>query len=139
MSDKSHDFGNLVCIYAQLLPRIREAAKRRGYAIAIHGSMYRDLDLLAVPWIDGADSAEELIEDINTAVGGFVFGDLTKRGGISQPTMQPHGRRSWNICWGGKAFIDISVMPLRASCPKCLAAIPDDGVQKVHRRPRAEG
>lgn len=39
MSDKNHDFGSLVCIYAQLLPRIRKAAKRLGYAIAIHGTI----------------------------------------------------------------------------------------------------
>lgn len=28
-----------------------------------------------------------------------------------EPTIQPHGRLSWNICWGGNPFIDLSVMP----------------------------
>lgn len=113
MSDKNHDFGSLVCIYAQLLPRIREAAKRMGYAIAIHGSMNRDLDLLAVPWTNEAADPALLLEEVRSAVGGYVISDkVTEAGYVSEePTKQPHGRMSWNICWGGRPFIDLSVMP----------------------------
>lgn len=112
MSDKNHDFGSLVCIYAQLLPRIREAAKNLGYAVAIHGSMKRDLDLLAVPWERCASPPEELVEAIRQAVGGYVIGETLAKGEVSEePTKQPHGRLSWNICWGGKPFIDLSIMP----------------------------
>lgn len=113
MSDKDHDFGSLVCIYSQILPRIRGAAKDLGYAIGIHGTLTRDLDLLAVPWTDDAAEPMALVKMIAKTVGGFVIGDRTnERGYISDhPTEQPHGRMSWNICWGGKAFIDLSVMP----------------------------
>lgn len=112
MSEKNHDFGSLVCIYAQLLPRIREAAKGLGYAIAIHGSMKRDLDLVAVPWTMHCGEPEELVEAVRKAVGGYVLGDVDKKGTVTgKPTKQPHGRLSWNICWGGKPFIDLSVMP----------------------------
>jgi hypothetical protein len=121
MSEKNHDFGNLVCIYAQLLPMIREAAKKLGYAIAIHGSMRRDFDLLAVPWIEDASPAEELVQEVANAVGGFVLGDVTKRGSITaEPTRQPHGRLSWNICWGGKPFIDLSVTPRSKECQSTI-------------------
>lgn len=114
LSDKDHDFGSLVCIYAQILPRIREAAKGMGYAIAIHGTMSRDLDLLAVPWIEEAAEPMALVSAIADAVGGYVIGDrVSERGYVSDhPTEQPHGRMSWNICWGGKVFIDLSVMPI---------------------------
>jgi hypothetical protein len=113
MSDKDHDYGSLVCIYSQILPRIREAAKGLGYAVAIHGTMTRDFDLLAVPWIDGAAEPADLVKAIAKTVGGYVIGDrVDEHGHISDhPTEQPHGRLSWNICWGGKAFIDLSVMP----------------------------
>lgn len=111
MSDKTHDFRSLVCIYAQLLPQIRESAKCLGYAIAIHGTMSRDLDLIAVPWIEDAVPVGELVAAIAEAVSGFVIGDIANCGTIDQPTIQPHGRRSWNICWGGSPFIDLSVMP----------------------------
>jgi hypothetical protein len=119
MSDKNHDFGSLVCIYAQLLPRIREAGKRLGYAIAIHGTMTRDFDLLAVPWTDDAAEPTELVEEVRAAVDGYVIGDLKNRGKIdAEPTRQPHGRLSWNIVWGGKPFIDLSVMPKLAANAK---------------------
>lgn len=115
MSDKNHNFGSLVCIYAQLLPRVREAAKNLGYAIAIHGSMQRDLDLLAIPWIEDAAEAEALVAEVAKAVDGFVIGNEDRnfdRGVVDcNPTKQPHGRKSWNICWGGRPFIDLSVMP----------------------------
>lgn len=112
MSDKAHDFGSLVCIYAQMLPKIREAAKGLGYAIAIHGTMTRDFDLLAVPWVEEAASAEELVAMIRDTVSGFVIGDVNMHGEVeARPTCQPHGRRSWNICWGGRPLIDLSVMP----------------------------
>lgn len=114
MSDKAHDFGSLVCIYSQIIPKIRADAKRLGYAIAIHGTMTRDLDLLAVPWIEGAVEPVELVRMIAVCVGGYIVGNkVDERGYMAdEPTKQPHGRLSWNICWGGKAFIDLSVMPI---------------------------
>lgn len=75
--------------------------------------MTRDLDLLAVPWIDAAAEPITLVRTIRDTVGGYIIGDrVDDRGYISEePTKQPHGRMSWNICWGGKVFIDLSVMP----------------------------
>ncbi len=117
MSDKEHNFGSLVSIYSQLLPKIRRAGKNMGYAIAVHGSMQRDLDLIAVPWVEDAQPVEELVAMIAKAVSGFVIGDVSSAGKLELPTQQPHGRRSWNICWGGNAFIDLSVMPLSPTSP----------------------
>jgi hypothetical protein len=111
VSDKDHNFGSLVCIYSQILPRIREAGKAMGYAIAVHGSMQRDFDLLAVPWVEDARPALELVDFIAKEVHGYVIGDVHARGELKDPTIQPHGRLSWNICWGGNAFIDLSVIP----------------------------
>jgi hypothetical protein len=34
--------------------RMREEARRLGYTLAVHGSMKRDIDLVAVPWIQKA-------------------------------------------------------------------------------------
>lgn len=113
MSDKDHDFGSLISIYSQILPEIRATAKKLGYAVGLHGSMRNDLDLIAVPWIAEAAPAEELVASIAEAVRGYVIGDVAVRGSLEEPTIGPHGRRSWNICWGGRAFADLSVMPLR--------------------------
>lgn len=89
-----------------------------GYAIAIHGSMARDLDLLAVPWTECAVPAAELVAEIAKAVDGFVIGDVNNRGELSDPYEMPHGRMTWNICWGGNPFIDLSVMPREKSAGK---------------------
>lgn len=115
MSDKDHDFGSLVCIYSQILPRIRKVAKGLGYAVAIHGTMQRDFDLVAVPWTEDALPPSVLVEEVAAIVGGYVFGDGVDRAGYisKRPFKKPHGRLAWNICWGGKAFIDFSVMPPR--------------------------
>lgn len=127
MSDKDHDFGSLVCIYSQLLPEIRVAAKSLGYAIAVHGSMRRDLDLLAVPWVEEAKDPQELVQFIADAVQGFIIGAVTDTGEMRGPTPKPHGRLAWSICWGGKAFIDLSVFPpsLPKSSDQDLPAGPD--------------
>ena len=133
MSNKDHDLDSLVCIYAQLLPKIRGAAKGLGYAIAIHGSMRSDFDLLAVPWVPEARPAQDLVKAVAEAVHGFVIGDVDSRGSLEEPTNQPHGRKSWNICWGGKPMIDLSVMPRQA--PATPAGRPTASTTKASSRP----
>lgn len=101
-----------VCIYAQVAPRIRERAYALGYAIALHGSMRRDLDLVAIPWIEEAADPAELVKAITEEVEGFVPRASLEGGwSVPEPTKKPHGRMVWNICWGGAPFIDLSVMP----------------------------
>jgi hypothetical protein len=39
-------------------------ARRHGYALAVHGSLARDIDLVAIPWIVEADEPEILAEAI---------------------------------------------------------------------------
>jgi hypothetical protein len=43
---------------------IRKIARELGYAIAVHGSQERDLDLIAVPWVTTAVSHLDLIDAI---------------------------------------------------------------------------
>lgn len=105
----SRDF---ICIYAQILPRLRTVAREHGYALGLHGSMRRDLDLIAAPWTDDAKSAKELVDALAVSCGGFVVGaDLGGKWTAERGTAQPHGRESWNICFGGNPFLDVSVMP----------------------------
>jgi hypothetical protein len=116
MSNKDHNFASLVSIYSQMLPTIRAKAKELGYAIALHGTMARDLDLLAVPWIEDAAEPMELVNALADEICGYVIGDSKAHiDHQKHPTKQPHGRMSWNIAWGGNAFIDLSVMPKEKS------------------------
>lgn len=96
-----------------VLPAVRDAAQKCGYAIGLHGSMTRDLDLIAVPWVDEVTTDAVLVETIRAAVSGWIVNDetadpneFTKR----NPQPKPRGRKAWSIQLGGGAYIDLSVM-----------------------------
>lgn len=107
----------LGAIYDHALIKARAAAFANGYAIAVHGSEMRDLDLIAVPWTDEATSAETLVAEIVRLTGGRI--------GQEPDTARPHGRRSWSIHLNNEhtlgnfkpvlPYIDLSVMPRAAS------------------------
>lgn len=94
--------------YATLLPLLAEVAREHGYSIAVHGSMLRDFDLVAVPWACEAQPAEMLAEAIRDAMGGF-WKSNDRNGSRVQ---KPHGRRCWSIHLAGSGcYVDLSVMP----------------------------
>lgn len=108
--------------FAWMIPHLTEVARANGYALGLHGSMNRDLDLIAVPWTEDAKSAEELVEEMRKAVDGWLIKDGTKGGRwdgekfvdatVKNPETKPHGRRAWSIHFCGHFFyIDLSVMP----------------------------
>jgi hypothetical protein len=49
--------------YAVCLPGLQEIARNLGYNLVVHGSMNRDLDLIAIPWIDEPKEHLELLEE----------------------------------------------------------------------------
>lgn len=92
-----------------LLPMIRTAAKAMGYAIGLHGSVVRDIDLVAVPWREDCYEPQELAEVIcwicKAETGWGFFSSADKN-----PTTKPLGRLAWSIhMWG--TYIDLSVTP----------------------------
>jgi hypothetical protein len=103
-------------MHAVLYPFLAMRAIDVGYAVALHGSVGHDLDLIAVPWTDAAVSAEELVEHLCRTMDDQVFiydGSAVghQRNGVWGE--KPHGRRVWSLhlkSWSG-SFIDVSVMP----------------------------
>jgi hypothetical protein len=119
--------------YLSLLDDIRKAARELGYAIAIHGSLSRDFDLIAAPWTFQARPALELVEAVRAAVNGHILPDGTPGGRwdaqqgkyvsatVKNPEHKPHGRLAWCIQLGAGAYLDLSIMPrgeeaLQADC-----------------------
>lgn len=99
--------------YAALYPGLLETAQHHGYTLAIHGSMVRDFDLVAVPWTEGATSADKLIYDIALvhASDSGTWRDAAERA-VASKSEKPHGRRAYTILLGGGGpRLDISVMP----------------------------
>lgn len=106
-------------IYVKLIPVIRDAAWLQGYLATPHGTLKRDLDIIAVPWIECAATPHELAVAIAEAVG------CPQQIGNAS-SLKPHGRLAWSIIlWkcertteeiraGYVPWIDLSVMqPIR--------------------------
>ncbi|HWT40978.1 MAG TPA: hypothetical protein VN081_06995 [Dongiaceae bacterium] len=95
---------NYAPMYCALYPQLAGVARRHGYALAIHGSLGRDMDLICIPWIEQPSEPAAVVSEITTtfsirAVGG-------------PPSIKPHGREAWSISIGfGECFIDLSFMP----------------------------
>jgi hypothetical protein len=97
--------------YVGLYPLLRDEAAMHGYALAVHGSMARDFDLIAVPWVENPSSAEVLVQSLCGTIGGKVR-TYNNEGGkiVEQPTVKPHSRLAWTIHFGGGPYIDLSVI-----------------------------
>jgi len=100
--------------YNLALIKIREAAKNCGYAIGVHGSLRRDLDLIAVPWVENHKDRDVLAAEIHKAACGLKMAKY-------QWEEKPNGRVAtmFPICWidfeafgevkDGMGHIDLSV------------------------------
>lgn len=94
-----------------LIAPLREVARRHGYALAVHGSLSYDIDLLAVPWHAMATSPESLADAIQAAV--KAISGTSKMEG---PEKKPLGRLAWSFHMGGGPYVDLSVMPGVKEC-----------------------
>jgi hypothetical protein len=91
-----------------LLPPVREAARFRGYAIAVHGSLKRDIDLVAIAWTEQARPVAELVDGVRGAIVGVLGNCLIMGDG----TAKPHRRVAFTLIHPGFAGeIDLSVVP----------------------------
>jgi len=63
---KSKD--ELEAFFKAALPSIRQAAKDCGYAIGVHGSLRRDFDLIAVPWVENHANKDDLARAVHKAI-----------------------------------------------------------------------
>ncbi len=106
--------------YKLLIGPLRARARELGYALAVHGSVAWDIDIVAVPWAPEAVPARELAEALRDRAaelnGGMAY--LAVRDPEDEqwqlegsPGMKPHGRLCWSYHLGGGPYIDLSVMP----------------------------
>lgn len=102
--------------YVALYPSLLQVAKRHGYALAVHGSLHRDFDLIAVPWVEEASDPLTLIRAMKKATRTVTHHEendhLTKD---CAPNKKPHGRVAYSLHvtnYGMYAgYLDISVTP----------------------------
>jgi len=93
---------------AEAMPHLTLAARGCGYALAVHGSRSRDIDIIAVPWTETADTADLLVDRLCGALAGLLGRALK----MKDWTDKAHGRRATTILLPGMCpEIDLSVMP----------------------------
>lgn len=95
-----------------ILEPMRRVAKTEGYALTVHGSLNRDIDLVAVPWREHNVSTEivQFAKKLANAVAG-VTGNCLLHGGL---TDKPHGRKAQLLmvyCGEAHTTLDLSIMP----------------------------
>lgn len=94
-----------------ILPLMRRSAKDAGYALTVHGSLNRDIDLVAVPWREhNVWTMDALVESLAGAARG-VTGRCNP---MKDWAEKPHGRRAKILLvWTGEntASLDLSIMP----------------------------
>lgn len=112
-------------LYAIYYEGLKEIAQDFGYNLLIHGSMNRDLDLVAVPWVDDPKPVDDLIKEFQLHLTGKT---LVGPNGNVPFSILPGGRMSYviDLNRGDKFgewvrfedrqyYLDISVTPLISS------------------------
>lgn len=112
---------NYAPIYAAALyPELAKIFIKHGWALAVHGSLARDMDLIAVPWSEAVDDPETVIDEICSHFDIRVI-DAPERVGIKN-----HGRIAYTISVGhGECALDLSFMP-RQKSPDGAISISED-------------
>lgn len=96
-----------------VLEPMQLAARGCGYALAVHGSKARDIDIVAIPWTVSASEPELLV----ARLAGVIAGTLGRAYPSKEWADKPHGRKAVTIITTGDAEFDISIMPLLPSPP----------------------
>lgn len=90
--------------YCALYPELAELARSHGYALAVHGSLSRDFDLIAVPWGEKPSDPYFLVKAIEERFTIRMIGG---------PEVKAHGRIAYSLSIGfGHCAVDLSFTPI---------------------------
>lgn len=105
-----------VIAYACLYPKLAAIAREHGYALAMHGSLVADCDLIAVAWVAEAASHDTLAAALAKRAGGYLILDQW-----TEP--RPAGVRKHIIHLGGGPYLDLAVVPLQSDLLATVRAL----------------
>ena len=92
-------------VFTAAMPLLQTIARKHGYALAIHGTLARDADLICVPWVAEPSAPKTVVDEFCSSFAIEVVPGTS-------PTTREHGREVWTIsvCFG-ECFLDLSFMP----------------------------
>jgi hypothetical protein len=109
---------NFAPSYLAMYPELCRICQRHGYALAVHGSLARDFDLVAIPWAETVASHSEVLAEIEKTFVVNVIPPNPKGGYVWE--RKNHGRIAYTISVGfGECAIDLSFMPAI-----CVSSVP---------------
>lgn len=95
--------------YSILYESLRLIAVENGYTLAIHGSMARDMDLVAIAWKERVIHPDVLIHKFVEEIGATIY-----QSSYPKKEEKPHGRLAYGLYFlAGDWYLDISVIPPR--------------------------
>ena len=94
--------------YAVMWNDLRQAAMDCGWALGLHGSLNSDMDIMAMPWVENATSADEMIDNLAAC---FGFSEYWIKHQLSvDRASKPNGRVVYTIPIHGDFYLDINVI-----------------------------
>jgi hypothetical protein len=81
-------------LYCMFYEHLKQIAQEYGYNLVVNGSMNRDLDLIAIPWVDNPKSEQDMIKDFQKYLTGRI---ITGTDGLVHYTTLPGNRHSYVI------------------------------------------
>lgn len=98
---------NFAPVYAAMYTGLTEIVRKHGYALAVHGSMARDFDVVCIPWIEDPSPPEDVVKAICCDYA------LSQ---VGNPEIKHHGRRVYTLSVEfGDCFLDLSFVPTKKS------------------------
>ena len=95
--------------YASMYEDIRTCAMELGWAVALHGSLKSDMDIMAMPWVENAVNFETLVSAI---CGLFEDNELAGQYSVDYKS-KSHGRVVATIPIWEDFYLDISTTDIR--------------------------
>ena len=89
--------------FVVMYPKLADIFRDYGYALAVHGTVARDFDLVAIPWRERTTQPEEVMQRLLEDFGGH----------LDKVTPKLHGRVCHGFIPAVGGFLDISFMPIQ--------------------------
>jgi hypothetical protein len=94
---------NFAPVYAAMYPALAEIARSHGYALAVHGSMARDFDVICIPWVEAPSDPADVVAAMCSEFALSLIGE---------PVTRQHSRLIFTLSVEfGDCFLDLSFMP----------------------------
>ena len=102
--------------YACIWDDLRNAAMDCGWALGLHGSLSKDMDIMAMPWAEDAKPVEEMVDSIINCFTDNPFNDISKTPHYDKP----NNRVVYTIHIWKDFYLDINVIKTCSSQGKCV-------------------